>query len=115
MQEIVGMVTDDDGAISITASDAVKVADAMRGRIKHFHNLLSAPKKQSSSKSVHIAWIRDLLKSWGFDCIQRDRISNGSNGADQHRYTYEHDALLTQFVHRKTAIHLSTLKTLEAA
>ena len=90
------MVTDDSGAISVTGSDAVRVSDAMRGRIKHFHNLLSAPKRQRSSRSVHVAWMRDLLKSWGFDCIQ-------------------HDALLTQFVHRKTAIHLSTLKTLEAA
>ena len=115
IQEVVSMITDDAGVIRITGSDAIRVADAMRGRIKHFHNLLSAPKKQQSSKSVHIAWLRDLLKSWGFASANKERISDGSNGSDQYRYTYKIDALLAFFAARKAAIYMDTKKGLKAA
>ena len=115
MQEVVSMITNDAGVISITGSDAIRVADAMRGNIRHFHNLLSAPKKQKTSKSVHVSWLRDLLKSWGFASVHKERISNGLHGADQYKYTYKIDALLALFATRKASIYMDTKKGLKAA
>lgn len=115
MQEIVRMITNDAGVISITGSDALRVADAMRGKIRHFHNLLNAPKRQNLSKSVHIAWLRGLLGCWGFVSVHKERVGDGSKGADQYQYTYDIDAILTPFVHRKAAIYVDAQKRLKAA
>lgn len=115
MQEIVRMITNDAGVISITGSDALRVADAMRGKIRHFHNLLNAPKRQNLSKSVHIAWLRGLLGCWGFVSVHKERVGDGSKGADQYQYTYDIDAILTPFVHRKAAIYVDAQKRLKPA
>ena len=115
MQEVVSMITDNAGVIRITGSDAIRVADAMRGKIRHFHNLLNAPKRQKLSKSVHTSWLRGLLGSWGFASVHKERISNGLHGADQYQYTYKIDALLALFAARKASIYMDTKKGLKAA